>query len=167
MILPCRSGTDCVGISRGKRGGRGAPLRGGREKKCPLDIFSNFMSLRGTAHKGAQTPPLCELPAWKSFVGLALEGSNRQRFARIQIFRKKQGTVQSCPKRSFSRNSREGKLKCQFHLWLNEISVLPCDLLSEHCCLSEPLRASPPNTKPGIHKGAASEPLYAPSRAGT
>jgi len=30
-------------------------------------------------------------------------------------------------------------------------------------CLSEVLRPSPPNVKPEIHKGAASEPLCAPS----
>ncbi|MBO4932831.1 MAG: hypothetical protein J6I42_11680 [Clostridia bacterium] len=29
--------------------------------------------------------------------------------------------------------------------------------------MSEPSRASPPNVKPGIHKGAAFEPLCAPS----
>ena len=63
--------------------------------------------------------------------------------------------------------------KLRFHLWLNEISILPCDLLSANRCMFEPLRASPPNVKPGIHKGAASDgvhsvnSIYAPSRAGT
>jgi len=32
-------------------------------KKYRSGTFFNFMSLRGTAHKGAQTPPLYEFPA--------------------------------------------------------------------------------------------------------
>ena len=34
-------------------------------KKYRSGTFFNFMSLRGTAHKGAQTPPLYEFPAWR------------------------------------------------------------------------------------------------------
>ena len=52
--------------------------------------FSKIISPTRRAHKGAQTPPLCELLAYKSHVGLGLEASDRQRFARIQIARKKQ-----------------------------------------------------------------------------
>jgi len=37
-----------------------------RKKKVPDGTFFKFMSLRGTAHKGAQSPPLCEFPAYRS-----------------------------------------------------------------------------------------------------
>ena len=60
-------------------------------EKMSSGHFFRFLCPTRTAHKGAQTPPLCELLAWKSFGGLALKGSNIQRFARIQIVRKGQG----------------------------------------------------------------------------
>ena len=44
------------------------------------------MPLRGAAHKGAQTPPLCELPAYKSHVGLGLKASDIQQFSRGRPF---------------------------------------------------------------------------------
>ena len=56
-----------------------------------VPVIFQFLCPARTAHKGAQAPPLCELLAWKSFGGLALEGSDKQRFARIQIVRKGQG----------------------------------------------------------------------------
>ena len=40
-----------------------ARLRRGRKKKVPDGTFFNFLCPARTAHKGAQTPPLCELPA--------------------------------------------------------------------------------------------------------
>ena len=56
-----------------------------------VPVIFQFLCPARTAHKGAQAPPLCELLAWKSFGGLGLRASDRQRFARIQIFRKRQG----------------------------------------------------------------------------
>ena len=56
-----------------------------------VPVIFQFLSPTRRAHKGAQAPPLCELLAWKSFGGLGLETSDKQRFARIQIFRKRQG----------------------------------------------------------------------------
>ena len=34
-----------------------------KEEKCPSDIFQILCPYAGRAHKGAQTPPLCEFPA--------------------------------------------------------------------------------------------------------
>jgi hypothetical protein len=61
--------------------------------------------------------------SWLTFGGLGLEASDRQRFARIQIVWKGQGTVQICLNRLFTTNSREVQLKISIPPFRNTISL--------------------------------------------
>ena len=53
--------------------------------------FSKLYVLRGRRTKGLRRRPFVNCRLSKSFGGLGLEASDRQRFARIQIVRKRQG----------------------------------------------------------------------------
>ena len=54
-----------------------------------VPVIFRFYVLRGRRIKGLNRRPF--MNSWLTFVGLALRGSDRQRFARIQTFRKRQG----------------------------------------------------------------------------
>ena len=74
-----------------------------------VPVIFRFYVLRGRRIKGLNRRPF--MNSWLTFVGLALRGSDRQRFARIQIVRKRLSTVQICLNCKFTTNSREGKLQ--------------------------------------------------------
>ena len=65
------------------------------------------MSLRGTAHKGAQTPPLYEFPAWRSWDS-ALRPQTYSGLPAFRLLGRDKVWVQICPNRKFTTNSREG-----------------------------------------------------------
>ena len=108
-----------------------------------------------TAHKRASRRPLMNHPGqrrypleFSAFVGLGLRASDIQRFARIQIFKKRRGIVQICPNCSFSSNSGKVILNCQkFADILYRLSPIhnlqdSNTLNLAHRCLSEPEWAS-------------------------
>ena len=123
-----------------------------------------------TAHKGAQTPPLCELPAWKSFGGLGLKASDTQRFARGRPFGRYK--VQ-CKSFQIARSLQVAVTKWLFLLNVKfgqictALCYLPNGLPRANRCLFEALRPSPPNVGGEIHKRASPwKSSCAPPRVG-